>query len=1075
MSKELALEGFFLKHNTFGIGKVVELNLNLKIFNFKIFETNEIKRFTAESLKSFTRYDLVPGSCVESKGEILFVIKPLESNDTDTTNPPKLYSLKFQKTGLTVTKKETILNLVNLPNNDIIQNVINKNFDEFSLFAARENLSNQLAKLSNQVNGLRSILSARIDLHPHQSFVAANIILDPVRRFILADEVGLGKTIEAGVVIHDLISRKPHAKILILTPSSLSRQWFFEMHSSFGGKNFKLGDLHPFDTIKQNQNKWNKLIFSNEKSFTMGKFLLNIQWDLIVIDEVHHLINFPNLFNFYKKLSLNTKDILLLSAIPMKRRETELFSILTLLEPTKYKSDSEQEQDFLLLYNEQKEIGRRINLLNRSLSSEEIDFARIDSLLNRLLQTPIINKDSELQESLKLFSTSSDQKKLEISIYIRDKIIDRYRINRRIFRNRRDILIDNEKIEKITRKCIIHEYEPDQIEEYANKSVITLLKNLAKKPIHKNLLYPFSKIILQSMINPKSSLDVLDTLHDVLPAPVKEDEIKLELINASNALFGVNWLNNFKLICSHIKKYIDNELLRIALKENKTWLNSKSSQVRLNKLVECINEKINTSSKIIIFVGFPELVHELHKYLINVFDKNIIEIFFSEQDDNLKEEAVRKFRDDKNVLILLSDESGGEGRNFQFAESLYHYDLPWDVSILEQRIGRLDRLKRENYHKEVVSHVLLNSFALEHPLMKSYIDGYKIFDSSISGLEFTIKKIEDNILDTVLNKEYDDFYDLAPEIENLIKDERIMLGDETLLDEASFKISANEFRYSQYEDIEDSLSKAFTDYFCAISSPKSFWIYKENYFFRPDDITYGLLENIERDQTGVAKKREGTFNREKAQNRLDLEFFTFGNPFFDAVCNSLTRGNFGKTFSISVLNKKEINFQGIELIIILKINEDLNNQLPSLVNLSEYIFKNKRYSLFLPFNKQNNFEKTELEDLKIQVLSNNQELQVKKLSVNEIDDILSQNGIVLETFMNESLENDLPKFKNKLKKDFEENLFEEVNRLKFHQNFLINQNRDYYQNEIQQLDFFVSKLLDWDIEIDSIGLWDIGR
>lgn len=95
--------------------------------------------------------------------------------------------------------------------------------DPYALFSARHRLLVAINRCNRQVGGLRALLASRIDLHPHQAFVAGTVILDPVRRYVLADEVGLGKTIEAGIILHDLLSRRPDARVLVLTPGPLTR------------------------------------------------------------------------------------------------------------------------------------------------------------------------------------------------------------------------------------------------------------------------------------------------------------------------------------------------------------------------------------------------------------------------------------------------------------------------------------------------------------------------------------------------------------------------------------------------------------------------------------------------------------------------------------------------------------------------------------------------------------------------------------------------------------------------------------------------------------------------------------
>src|SRR5207237_5366476 len=114
---------------------------------------------------------------------------------------------------------------------------------------ARETLVDALARLTRQGSGLRALLSSRIDLRPHQAYVAGVVLLDRRRRYLLADEVGLGKTIEAGIVIHDLLSTKPDARVLVLCPGTLTTQWLSEMYSKFGGQTFRMLDLYKAKSL----------------------------------------------------------------------------------------------------------------------------------------------------------------------------------------------------------------------------------------------------------------------------------------------------------------------------------------------------------------------------------------------------------------------------------------------------------------------------------------------------------------------------------------------------------------------------------------------------------------------------------------------------------------------------------------------------------------------------------------------------------------------------------------------------------------------------------------------------------
>ena len=107
--------------------------------------------------------------------------------------------------------------------------------------------------------------------------------------------------------------------------------------------------------------------------------------------------------------------------------------------------------------------------------------------------------------------------------------------------------------------------------------------------------------------------------------------------------------------------------------------------------------------------------------------------------DDRKEDEVLRFRRDPRCRVLVCDESGGEGRNFQFVDELIHFDLPWSVSAVEQRIGRLDRIGRV---RTVRSVVLCPAGGIEEAWFRCLEEGFGVFGRSISGLEFMLRSTE---------------------------------------------------------------------------------------------------------------------------------------------------------------------------------------------------------------------------------------------------------------------------------------------------------------------------------------------
>ena len=116
--------------------------------------------------------------------------------------------------------------------------------------------------------------------------------------------------------------------------------------------------------------------------------------------------------------------------------------------------------------------------------------------------------------------------------------------------------------------------------------------------------------------------------------------------------------------------------------------------------------------------------------------------------DDIELNAYR-FQNEESCRIMLCDYSGGEGRNFQCADYVIHIDLPWDANMIEQRIGRLDRLERDPARPIVTSVVIHTEDSFEDALFGFWNTGLKIFNQSLSGMEIIMKDINEQIIAAV--------------------------------------------------------------------------------------------------------------------------------------------------------------------------------------------------------------------------------------------------------------------------------------------------------------------------------------
>lgn len=1067
-----AMLGYLVQHHQFGCCKII--GLDGRTVEMKLCDSGGQRLFSRTALEGgdFKRLTLHPGALAIGPHGQCAIDALVHSEEGGARN----YRITYGD-GLTATLSE--IQLVPLPTrltDSLSARLLQGRTDPYAMFSARHRLLLALARFNRQVGGLRALLASRIDLHPHQAFVAGTVILDPVRRYILADEVGLGKTIEAGIVIHDLLSRRPNARILVLTPGPLTRQWLCEMHTSFGGQGFKLADLHPLESV--DLRLWSKVICSTNFALDgLDEDLLAVRWDLVVVDEVHHLLNAPHLYHLVMLLSRNASDLLLLSAVPVRRRESELYRLLALLDPQTYGKDGTGEEAFLAIYQAQEPLGRRLNLLSHDLADLESGEATSEDViarLSRLLSLPILQNDEQLR-SLLAAAEADPGRAAAFAQEAHLIVSDRYRVNRRILRNRRERLISQDRLAAITRVPAPRHYAPDQIESEAVTATEALLAALAADTsLSPDILRPFSRILLQALVDPIATLEVLTAVRDAKVATV--NSYGCEMLNAVVGLGGERWRVQLETASAGVKAHVNPGLLTTALRLATNWRSSQTSSARWEALVSLLRGEIAAQRKTLVFAGFPGAAQRLAALLKSVLGEKLVTEFRSDLQDMVKEENVGRFRDSSNVLIMVSDESGGEGRNFQFAHSLVHADLPWQPAVIEQRIGRLDRLGRETISGEVTSHILVSSDAWEAGLYACYHDGLNLFGTSVSGLEFALRRLQDEIIDSALTGGQDQMHDLAPRLKAIAAEERVRGDSEALLDEASYHAArAERFVRTPSAESELALETAFLDYFRMLSRGKGVSKYQSAdgheglWCLRPDNVSHGEITIIDKDAAGEIGKRVGTFRRALAQRQRNSEFFTYGNPLFDAVVESLGHRLTGRTYAIACQTGAAISFIGIEMIIAARPRLNDSDISPSLLNLADAIFGTQRRQLFVPLVQGQPVDGAQLAALLTSSSARGEGARWRDLSGDEVQQFVRGFDGDLSTCLSRANEQLIPAARQVFARALAEPLACERERIALQQSQLSKGADSAGAAEAAMLERYSALIDSWDVVLDGVG------
>lgn len=501
-----------------------------------------------------------------------------------------------------------------------------------------------LSKVKNETSeGLLSSLASGVIPLPHQLHVLNRVMENNHIRYILADEVGLGKTIEAGMIIKELKARGLIKRILVVCPTGLVTQWASEMQDKFHEK-FNVILPSDFDTIRRltdNEDvygQYDQVIspmdsikpierhagwteervekYNEERIYS----IINSGWDLVVIDEAHRVAGSTGEVARYKLghlLSEASPYLLLLSATPHNGKTEPFLRLVRLLDEDAFpnaKSIVKEQVAPYLIRTEKREA--------------------IDNSGNKLFKSRITH----------LVEMSWDE---------------RHTMQKELYK---------------------------RVTAYVSKTY-----NKAQRNRKKNMCLIFLLIIMQRMVT-SSTAAVRQSL-----------ERRLEILKAQSTKIGS--LTEDDIATLDIEDGVEEALEAISLDIDEEIAElediisvAKQAEfqhpdVKIEYLLNTVDEIIgeDQNQKIIIFTEFVATQQYLEHALVSKgYTVAILNGSMSIDERNI---ALKDFRDRANVFI--STDAGGEGLNLQFSNIIINYDLPWNPMKIEQRCGRVDRIGQQ--------------------------------------------------------------------------------------------------------------------------------------------------------------------------------------------------------------------------------------------------------------------------------------------------------------------------------------------------------------------------------------------
>ncbi|MCO5345082.1 RNA polymerase-associated protein RapA [Aeromonas veronii] len=504
--------------------------------------------------------------------------------------------------------------------------------DRMSRFTLRyEALVNQHQRRRNPTRGLAG---GRVSLIPHQLYIAHEVGHRYAPRVLLADEVGLGKTIEAGMIIHQqLLSGRAH-RVLILLPETLQHQWLVEMLRRFN-LHFSLFDEercieafadaeNPFET---EQLVICSLDFLRKKRRRFEQ-VLEAEWDLLVVDEAHHLEwseEAPSrAYEMVEALAEQVPGVLLLTATPDQLGHQSHFARLRLLDPERF-------YDYEAFLAEEQAYGQVASAAQELLDGETLSDEARQTLASQL-------------EGLDLSDATARQQAVA-------KLLDQHGTGRVLFRNSRA------NIQGFPERHL-NVYPMPLPEQYKTAiKVMGMMGGNGGDLQTRALRYLYPEKIFQQFEGDNATWTQFDPRVEWL----------LELLLSARQ-------QKVLVICSEAATAI------------------------------ALEEALRTREGI-----RGAVFHEG----MSILERDKASAYFAQQEGGAQ--------------VLLCSEIGSEGRNFQFASHLVLFDLPLNPDLLEQRIGRLDRIGQQN---TVEIHVPYLEGTAQRALQLWYHDGLDAFEQT---------------------------------------------------------------------------------------------------------------------------------------------------------------------------------------------------------------------------------------------------------------------------------------------------------------------------------------------------------
>ncbi|MBI4817032.1 MAG: helix-turn-helix domain-containing protein [Deltaproteobacteria bacterium] len=613
-------------------------------------------------------------------------------------------------------------------------------------FFARVAIRDAVSRWYDESGGFPTYVGARVTPLAHQIFAATRVLRSSRMRFLLGDEAGLGKTVEAGLVLQALWSTAPSLNALVVTPGALVHQWRRELSSKFGGREFSVIDAGALSASTRSLGRGAGQVASMSAlavSPTLLVEVAKVRWGALIIDEAHRIGRQSKLFRTLEEISAHAQCVLALTALPTRGDLEGVAGLLRLIEPSdELPRDSDR---FRAEFERREATWAALDRFSRLL--EDADASPEDLDDPEIVEAVFAGFDEHLQRD-PLIAPHLDAARRATG----SASLDRFRKAYAIARDRRSL---NHRIVRTSRRIagrfgalaasrvLLAEirFEPSAGEADAHARI--LQSPQAQTEDQMAWVEIVHRVACRSP----------DELLRVLRVRTASLEHGLEPTIATAAVLGSDpgpgdeeWL-----FSAAARSCPELEATGTGTKEVE-WLSALQAAALAWQHSDRGGLARNRAA--LAWMAGATRDDSTRTFLVFGQSRNCVELFARDAENagftvraihhDLNEELIDRAANDfvsRRANVLVTDDSAAEGRNFQSVWGAVHLDVPSSPFRIEQRIGRLDRIGRPA--GEPVRTICVFSAegreAKLHDIQKSL---FGVHESSIAELEFHLPELE---------------------------------------------------------------------------------------------------------------------------------------------------------------------------------------------------------------------------------------------------------------------------------------------------------------------------------------------